>query len=180
MATCPTSPSSRLGPPRPGDLGVGLSARAHMLRFGVVLALLAGLAASAWWLWTDRKRPRGLHWLHGPLARVEVQFDCWGLAVPATSAWRSKWVGTDDPAFLARVERWLDTVQRPPCCNALRQRGGRIVLTYHSGRREEILFRGADRPGPASAGCYGFLWEGLDLVGGEEPFSTFLADLRTE
>ena len=149
-----------------------------MVRFGLVLALLTGLVASDWWFWADRQRPCGLHRLEGPLARVEIQFECWGLAIPATSARREKWVGTDDPAFLARVEQWLRVVKRPPCCNALRQRGGRIVLTFQDGRREELLFRGADRPGPG--GCGGFIWDGLDLVGGEEPFSDFLAELRAD
>jgi hypothetical protein len=142
--------------------------------------LLIALVGSGCWLWADRQAPRGLHWLHGPLARVEVQFDCWGLVAPATSAWRNTWVGTDEPAFLARVERWLRAVQRPPYSNALRQRGGRIVLTYRDGRREEVLFRGADRPGPGTEGCGGFVWDGLDLVGGREPFSEFLVKLRTE
>jgi hypothetical protein len=148
-----------------------------VVRFGLKLALLVALVGLAWWFWADRQPPRGLHWLHGPLARVEVQFDCWGLAVPAMSPWRSKWVGTDEPAFLAKVERWLQAVQRPSCDSALKQGGGRIVLVYQGGRREEVLFRGADRPGPGTTGCGGFLWDGRDLVGGEEPFSEFLAGL---
>jgi hypothetical protein len=121
-----------------------------------------------------------VRWLDGRLAQVEVQFDCWGLPMPAKSAWRGKWVGTSEPGFLAKVERWLRAVRRPVSQSALRQRGGRIVLTYRDGRREEVLFRGADRPGPGAGGCGGFLWDDLDLVGGEEPFSDFLAELRVE
>jgi hypothetical protein len=151
-----------------------------LVRFGLAAALLAALVVAGWRLWTDRQAPRALHWLHGPLSRVEVQFDCWGLSVPATSAWRQKWVGTDDRAFLARVEHWLLAVKRPMCGNALRQRGGRIVLTFQDGRREELLFLGADRPGPGAGGCGGFVWDGFDLIGEEEPFSDFLAQLRAE
>jgi hypothetical protein len=142
--------------------------------------MLAVLVASGWFCSDHRQRSRELNWLHGPLARVEIQFDCWGLPVPATSAWRGKWVGTDDPAFLARVEKWLQAVKRPQCCNALRQRGGRIVLMFQDGRQEEILFRGADRPGPGAGACGGFLWDGLHIIGGEEPFSAFLSELRTD
>jgi hypothetical protein len=151
-----------------------------MLRFGLVLWLFAALVASGWFCWVQRQRGRAVHWLRGPLARVEIQFDCWGVPHAAPSTWRGKWVGTDDPAILAQVERWLQGVRRPSCCNALRQGGGRIVLTFQDGRQEEILFRGPVRPGPGAGDCGGFVWDGLDIVGGNEPFSAFLSELRVD
>jgi hypothetical protein len=149
-----------------------------MARLGLFLALLAALAgAGLCWLEMDSA---GLGRLHGRLSRVEIQFDCWGgLAEPGASAWQGKWVGTDDPTFLARVETWLRTLRRPACANALRQRGGRIVLTFRDGRQEELLFRGPDRPGPSAGRCGGFVWDGIDVVGGEEPFTDFLRELRS-
>jgi hypothetical protein len=141
----------------------------------VALVLTVGLA-----FWIHMERHRGFNRLHGRLQRVEVQFESWPLATLPASPWRGKWVGTDDPAFLAKVEGWLQGLQRPTCDNALRQCGGRIVLTFQGGRHEEILFRGPDRPGPGASSCYGFIWDGLDVVGGEEPFTDFLRDLGTE
>jgi hypothetical protein len=150
-----------------------------MARLGVLLVLLTALAAAGLcWLEVNCG---GLDRLHGRLSRMEIQFDCWGgLAEPGASAWQGKWVGTDDPAFLARVETWLQALRRPACGNALRQRGGRVVLTFRDGRQEELLFRGPGRPGPSAGRCGGFLWEGLDLVGGEEPLTDFLRDLSVD
>jgi hypothetical protein len=133
-----------------------------------------------WVCWVHTEHHRGFRRLHGSLGRIEVQFDSWGLVAPPTSSWQGKWVGTDDPEFLAKVETWLRTLYRPAYCNALCQRGGRIVLTFRDGRQEELLFRGPDQPGPSGGPCYGFIWDGLDVVGGEEPFTDFLRDLRVE
>jgi hypothetical protein len=52
-----------------------------VVRLGLVLAVLAAMGASAWLSWTDRRPPRGLHWLQGSLARIDIQFACWGLAI---------------------------------------------------------------------------------------------------
>ena len=151
-----------------------------MARFGTGLVLFALLLTMGWVRWVTIEHRRGLNRLHGPLNRIEVQFDSWGIVAPPASSWQGKWVGTDDPAFLARVEAWLRTLKRPGCCNALRQRGGRIVLTFRDGWQEELFFRGPDRPGPSGGPCSGFIWDGLDIVGGEEPFTDFLRELRVE
>jgi hypothetical protein len=150
-----------------------------MNRFPFVLSLLVLLVVLVWFSLTELDRHRGLNRLRGPLSRVEIQFDCWGfLTPPPTSPWQGKWIGTNDPSFLARVEAWLEGLRRPACENALRQRGSKIVLTFRDGRQEELLFRGPDRPGPAAGRCCGFIWEGLGVVGGDEPFTEFLAGLR--
>src|SRR5262245_64128245 len=111
-----------------------------LLGAGLALALLF---TAGWVCWSEVETHGRLNWLHGRLYRVEVQFDSWGLVVPPrNSPWQGKWVGTDDPAFLAKVEAWLRTLKCPACDNALRQRGGRIILTFANGRQEELLFRG--------------------------------------
>jgi hypothetical protein len=149
-----------------------------MNRLKIILTLIATLGALIYFSLREIDRHSGLNRLRGPLSRVEIQFDCWGLIIPAP--WQGRWVGTDDPVFLARVEAWLEGLKRPTCENALRQRGGTIVLTFRDGRQEELLFRGADRPGPTATSCGGFIWEGLGVVGGEEPFTDFLRVLRPE
>jgi hypothetical protein len=121
-----------------------------------------------------------LHRLRRPLCRVEIHFDCWGVGVFDGSPWQGKWVGTEEPAFLARVEAWLKELKRPRCDNALKQSGGKIVLTFQDGTQEELLFLGPRRPGPGAGSCNGFSWDGLGVVGGREPFSDFLRELRLE
>ena len=54
------------------------------------------------------------------------------------------------------------------------------VLVFRDGRQEELLFRGPNRPGPAAGRCGGFIWEGLGVLGADEPFTDFLAGLRAE
>jgi hypothetical protein len=120
------------------------------------------------------REPAAYRRLHGKLARVGVQFDCWGLVVPPTSDWHGRWLWTDDPSFLARVEAWLPTLYRPLCENALRQRGNRLVLVFEDGRQEEMLFLGPDRPGPSEERCGGFIWDGHGMSYEEEPFSELL------
>jgi hypothetical protein len=152
-----------------------------MKRLKIILALVVPLGALIYFSLTEVHRRSGLNRLRGSLSRVEIQFDCWGVVTPPpTSPWQGKRVGSEDPVFLARVEAWLEGLQRPACENALRQRGGRIVLTFWDGRQEELLFRGADRPGPTATPCGGFSWEGLGVVGGEEPFTDFLRALGPE
>jgi hypothetical protein len=152
-----------------------------MTRFSSRLVLFVVFLTLACVSWVYVERYRGFKRLHGRLQRVEIQFDCWGLApLCSPSPWRGKWVGTDDPVFLARVEGWLRALQRPACCNALRERGGRILLTFKDGRQEEVFFRGPDRPGMSFSWCSGFIWDGLDVVGGVEPFTEFLRDLGPE
>src|SRR5713101_9512758 len=100
-----------------------------MNRFKIILVLIAAVGALGYLSLIEIDRRRGLNRLRGPLSRVEIQFDCWGLVVPPpASRWQGKWVGTDDPVLLARVETWLRALERPTCDSALRQRGGRIVL----------------------------------------------------
>src|SRR5262249_26079891 len=100
-----------------------------MNRFKIILALSATLGALIYFSLREIDRHGGLNRLRGPLGRVEIQFDCWGVVIPPpTSPWQRKWVGTDDPVFLARVEAWLESLTRPAYENAFRQRGGRIVL----------------------------------------------------
>jgi hypothetical protein len=145
---------------------------------GVALVLLI---TANWVCWSEMDTHRGLNQLQGRLNRVEVQFGSWGLVVPPrTSPWQGKWVGTDDPALLAKVETWLLTLKRPVCDNALRQRGGRIILTFADGRQEELLFRGPDRPGSSGEPVYGFIWDGREVIGGYEPFTDFLRELPVE
>jgi hypothetical protein len=144
------------------------------------LGLVAVLLAVGWVSWIFIERPRGFNRLHGRLRRVEVQFESWPLPAVPASPWRGQWVGTDDPVFLDKVEAWLRELHRPACCNALKQCGGSIVLTFRDGRQEEILFRGPNRPGLTGSWCSGFIWEGLDVVGGEEPFTAFLRALGVE
>jgi hypothetical protein len=151
-----------------------------MARFSSRLVLFALLLTVGLMCWATIEHRRGLNRLRGPLSRIEIQFDSWGLWEVSTSPWQGKWVGTDDPEFLAKVEAWLRTLQRPPYSNALRQLGGRILLTFRDGRQEELLFRGPDRPGPSRSRCFGFIWDGLDIEGGEEPFTDFLRELRVE
>jgi hypothetical protein len=147
------------------------------IRFAAGLLSLAACVAT--WLWLDRSggvvgRPAG--WL----SRVGIQFDSWGLISDRPSPWRDRWVWTDDPNFLARVDAWRRSLRRPAYENALRQAGGRIVVLYRDGRREEFLFRGPDRPGPGAGGCGGFLYRGHEVQGGEEPFTDFLRGLPPE
>ena len=149
-----------------------------MARSSSRLAVAAVILTVGWVSWAYVERHLGFNRLQGRLRRVEVQFESWPLPTAPASPWRGTWVGTDDPAFLAKVEDWLRALHRPSCGNALRQCGGRIVLTFQDGRQEEILFRGPDRPGPAGSSCGGFIWDGLDVVGAEEPFTDFLHGLR--
>jgi hypothetical protein len=118
--------------------------------------------------WTAERR------LRGKLARVGIQFDCWGVLLPPGSAWQGRWVWSKDPAFLARAEAWLQTLERPACESSFRQRGNRIMFVFADGRQEEMLFLGPNRPGPSAVCCYGFMWDGHGMSYGEEPFSEFL------
>jgi hypothetical protein len=149
-----------------------------LLGSAVALALLITASRVCW---GEAEAHRGLNRLHGRLNRVEVQFDSWGLVVPPrTSPWQGNWVGMDDTVFLTKVEAWLRTLKRPVCDNALRQRGGRIILTFADGRQEELLFRGPDGPGASGEPVYGFIWDGREVIGGDEPFTDFLRELRVE
>jgi hypothetical protein len=135
------------------------------------LALGGGIDFLCWGDWAAWSR------LRGQLARIGIEFNCWGASAAPASAGQGQWVWTDDPTFLARVESWLPTLSRPACENALRQRGNRLVLVFRDGRREEMLFLGPDRPGPSAARCGGFVWAGHGVLYGEEPFSEFLCSL---
>jgi hypothetical protein len=121
--------------------------------------------------------------LAGRLQRVGFQFDCWGVILPDESEWSYKWLWTEDPTLLPRVEAWLWTVRRPRprgIENDFAQQGGRIILVFTDGRREELLFRGPRGPGPASRDCHGFIWDGeqVDYNYDKEPFSGFLQEVR--
>ncbi len=126
-------------------------------------------------------RRRGVNALHGPLSRVEIRFD--GLAFPPQSwgsPWGGKWVGTDDPAFLARVENWLAGLEQHQqmALPALRQFCHKIVLTFRDGRQEELFCYGAIHPGDSSGTCGGIKWQKFFVVGGQEPFTDFIRSLR--
>jgi hypothetical protein len=150
--------------------------------FGLVRLLAAGALV---WACFAFHTPEGVESrLVGKLRSVGFQFDCWGVIVlhpPVSppSEWEGKWLWTEDPALLKRVETWLRTVRRPKGCeNALGQRGGRIVLVFADGRQEEMLFRGPDRPGQGQRGCHGFIWDNEQVGYDEEPFSDFLREVR--
>src|SRR5262245_279615 len=81
---------------------------------------------------------------HQALHRVGFQFDCWGIVDPPGPKWHGKWLWTRDEAFLRKVEDWRRGLQRPVSENAFRQGGGRIMLEFNNGRREEYLFVGAN------------------------------------
>src|SRR5262245_51530604 len=124
---------------------------------GVVLFILVAVVlASAFYLfvggWPVESR------LSGKLACVGIQVNSWGVTTPVASAWQGQWVWSDDPAFLARVESWLLTLERPACESALRQRINRLLLVFQDGREEELLFLGPDCPGPSAHRCCGFGW----------------------
>jgi len=160
-----------------------------MKRYEWVLEVvpLAAIAVMAWlfvahsldsWRWSGEPRS-GETRLSGRLHRLGFQFD--GMVFDRPQ-WQKKWLWTDDSAFLARVESWLGTVRRRPAVesqNSLRRYGGgRIVLDFADGRREEILFLGVDGPGPSPYCCCGFSWRGRELLHEEaEPFTEFLRGL---
>jgi hypothetical protein len=148
-----------------------------MKRFAELVSLLGLLALVLgggidFLSWED-----GAAWsrLDGRLARIGVQFDGWGGIDSPASDWQGRWVWTDDPAFLARVEAWLPTLKRPACENALRQLGrNRLVLVFQDGRQEEMSFLGPHRPGSSAIRCYDFIWDGHGMINNYEPFSEFL------
>jgi hypothetical protein len=146
---------------------------------GVVVVLVALLGPIGWLSWT-LSRFQGLNRLQGRLSRVEIRFQSWGLACLSSDPWRDNWVGSDDPVFLQRVEAWLNNVKRSPYSNALEQSGGTITLVFQDGRREDLLFRGPSRPGPSNSRCGGFLWEGQDVYGEDEPFTELIRDLGVD
>jgi hypothetical protein len=145
-----------------------------MKRFRFALGLLSLAASVGLCLSFDRSDGDGAP---GRFLRVGIQFDSWGMLTAPASPWRGQWVWSDDPAFLRRVEAWMQALDRPACENALRQRGGRIVVLFRDGRSEEFLFRGPDHPGPSAGGCGGFIWRGHEVCGADEPFTDFLHGL---
>jgi hypothetical protein len=129
--------------------------------------------------------------LTGKLHRVGFQLDCWRSVMPpaagcenlkidemisrsrnlASTSW------TDDPAFLARVEEWLESLRRPTGIEkGLRMRDSRLVLEFTDGRREYLLFFYTILPGTDKESCWGFLWDGHEVEYADEPFSVYLSE----
>jgi hypothetical protein len=109
----------------------------------------------------------------GKLRRVGFQFDCWGVAVVIHSKFQEKWIWTDDPEFLKKVEDWRRTLKRPEVNAALRQGGGRIVLEFKNGKKEEFLTHALGLRGPGSR----VLLNGQHVFSEREPFSEFLRQI---
>ncbi len=164
MQSGPSSGSRPAGRPR------------AVLLAGLSLAALAGLIA-----WEVDRR-QGINRLHGPLSRVEIRFDCWGFTPHlTTSPWRGKWVGTDDSAFLTRVEEWLAGLEHYQVPEAFRQGGHKILLTFQDGRQEQLFCHSLDHPGDMTGECGPITWEGFRVRGGEEPFTDFfIRNLRAD
>ena len=109
------------------------------------------------------------HYLAGKvLKRVGFQFDYWGLAID--SKYKNKWLWTDDSEFLAKVADWRRNLKRYQLDAALRQGGGRIVLEFKNGRKEEFLTHSLGLTGPGSL----VLLNGRHMQSKTDPFSEFL------
>src|SRR5262245_19150775 len=107
------------------------------------------------------------------LRRVGFQFHCWGFAQVIDSEFRGKWFWTEDPEFLKKVEDWRRNLQRYDSTIALRQAGGRIVLEYKNGRKEEFGTHSLGLTGPGSL----VLFDGQHMYSENEPFSEFIERL---
>ena len=103
------------------------------------------------------------------LRRVGFQFDSWGAALWKPSKFQGKWYWTDDPEFLTKVENWRRNLKRPAVDAALRQGGGRIVLEFKNGTKEEFLTHSLGLTGPGSR----FGLNGKHMFSEREPFSEF-------
>src|SRR5712692_7141174 len=94
--------------------------------------IIAGVAMMAWVI--------GVYlYLPGKVKRVGFQFHCWGFAKVIDSEFQGKWYWTEDREFLQKVEDWRRSLKPYGGCEpSLRQAGGRIVLEFKNGRKEEF------------------------------------------
>jgi hypothetical protein len=113
-------------------------------------------------------------YLPDKVKRVGFQFDCWGVAQAFDSEFQGKWYWTEDPEFLKQVEDWRGDLKRYEVRAALRQLGGRIVLEYKNGRKEEFLTHSVGLTGPGSL----VILDGHHMYSEHEPFSEFINQIN--